>query len=350
MENTPIYPHIKVFYDSDNEVHLLTYTYPDKQGHKHDKHIGIGLIDFITLDMTEFKQEIKKANAKKALTYDDMRNLIFDLAEFFKGKHDYVYFFLIGKLNRIFEEEVLAQMQFERCFEEFQSIMELHKTFGFGVNLCLDIENLREYSMSEKFVGFVTRYKKYTDFAFKTGFRISPTYKGKLDFDIVKAINRKDKSDKRTLLKAVHRDAKGVSLAGYTLIESLDEMLYFEFIELLKQGLQVKRCKLCDKYFILTSKHDTDFCDRIYKRHRTCKQVGAKKTYNERVKDDPVLQEYQRIYKRYFARGDMPFNKNPNGRFFGMSFREWAKIATEMRKKYLSGEISGEELVAGVDE
>lgn len=49
----------------------------------------------------------------------------------------------------------------------------------------------------------------------------------------------------------------------YYLIEYLDEMLYFEFTEMLKNGQLVKCCKLCNRYFVLTDKRKRDFCDRL---------------------------------------------------------------------------------------
>lgn len=348
MENTMTYPHVKIFIDTDNEVHLLTYTTAERVGHKHDMHIGMGLIDFITLDVSEYEQALQKANAGLTLAYDDMRNHVFDLADFFKGKHDAVYFFLIGKLNAVFAEETYADKQFERCFDELFSVLILHRTFSFGVHLCLDIDNQTQYTMPEKFVGFVTQHERYNNFILKTGVKITPTYKGKLDYEMVKSINKKTITDTKVQLRAIHREQEGVSLASYTLLETLEELLYFEFIELLKQGLQVKKCKLCGRYFVLTNKHNADFCDRVYRGHRTCKQVGAKKNHTETVAADPVLQEYQRVYKRYYARGDMPFDGDPDNRFYGMTRREWAKMATDMRKRYLKGEIGGEELIEGM--
>ena len=135
-----------------------------------------------------------------------------------------------------------------------------------------------------------------------------------------------------------------------TYIESLEEMLYFEFIEMLKQGLNVKKCKLCGRYFILSNQHETYFCDRIYSGKRTCKQVGTKRDYDAKVESDSVLQEYQRIYKRYYSRGEMPFEKNPNGKFYGMSFKEWSAIASGVRRLYDGGEITGEELIGEIKE
>ena len=215
------------------------------------------------------------------------------------------------------------------------------------MNFCLDVDNLPDYTISEKFIGFATAFPEYGQFVFKTSLAVSPTYKGKLDFDKVRYINKKE-ADTKELLRLIHTDHEGVSLASYTIIENLHEMLFFEFTEMLKQGLHVKKCGLCGRYFILQSKHETEFCDRIYRGKRTCKQFGAKKTFNERVAADPVLQEYQRIYKRYFARGSMPFENHPNSKFYGLSRKEWSKIANELRQKYCAGEITGEALIDDV--
>lgn len=46
----------------------------------------------------------------------------------------------------------------------------------------------------------------------------------------------------------------------------------------------------------------------------------------------------------------MPFDGKPNGRFYGLSFRVWAKMATDMRIKYLAEEIIGEGLVEGIED
>lgn len=71
------------------------------------------------------------------------------------------------------------------------------------------------------------------------------------------------------LLQEIFRE--GVTLMPYYLIEYLDETLFFEFTEMLKNGQYVKRCKLCGRYFVLADKRKRDFCDRPYKDRRTCK-------------------------------------------------------------------------------
>ena len=62
-----------------------------------------------------------------------------------------------------------------------------------------------------------------------------PKKNGKVDIDI---LNIHDWNMRETddLLEIMHQDGEGVSLMPYYLIEYLDEMLYFEFTEMLKNA------------------------------------------------------------------------------------------------------------------
>jgi hypothetical protein len=180
---------------------------------------------------------------------------------------------------------------------------------------------------------------------------VSPTYKGRLDFDKVEAINKREVGTRKQM-ELIHSDHEGVSLTSYTVIESLHEMLFFEFTEVIKQGLRAKKCRLCGRYFILPNRHDADYCGRSYKNKRTCKQSGAKIAYDERTANDQYLKKYQQIYKRYYARcydGNRPFENYPDSKFYNLSFREWSKIANELRRKYLAGEVSGNAFIDGIE-
>ena len=342
------YPYSKIFFDVDNQAHFVTYTYANKHGHTVERTIGGGLIDFITLDLSGIKTGLDMMGSG---FFEQLKNKFFDLAETLDGKHRYLFFYLIGELNNIFTDPILSDGEKIRLVNEvFTNLLRYQERFAFGIHLCLDVDNLPHYTISEKFCGFATTYPEYGQFIFKTSLAVSPTHKGKLDFDKVRHINKKE-ADTKELLRLIHTDHEGVSLASYTIIQSLHEMLFFEFAEMLKQGLQVKKCGLCNRYFILQSKHETEFCDRIYRGNRTCKQVGAKKSFNERVAADPVLQEYQRIYKRYFARcanSNKPFEKYPGSKFYNINFSEWSKIANELRQQYCNGEIEGKALIDGV--
>lgn len=48
-------------------------------------------------------------------------------------------------------------------------------------------------------------------------------------------------------------------------IERLAEMFYFEFMQIMKDGRQIKRCKNCGKYFVLRDNRKREYCERPFK-------------------------------------------------------------------------------------
>lgn len=102
-----------------------------------------------------------------------------------------------------------------------------------------------------------------------TTYAVAPK-KDKADIDTLWDIHDWKLTEQGNLLEIMSRKVEGVSLMPYYLIEYLDEMLFFEFTEMLKNGRYVKRCKLCGRYFVLTDKQKRDFCDRPHKGKRTC--------------------------------------------------------------------------------
>ena len=129
----------------------------------------------------------------------------------------------------------------------------------------------------------------------------------------------------------------------YYLIEYLDEMLYFEFTEMLKNGQLVKCCKLCNRYFVLTDKRKRDFCDRPYKDGRTCKQVGAKFFYDKGVAGSTTLlaflTEYNKVYSRRYRAADKNETELSGKDMSVEEYASWAKLARQARSDCLDGKL-----------
>ena len=357
MQSERIYPYIRIFTDDKDNLHYVTYTTRKKTAYKQENAVGSGLIDFILLDLKPYSDEIEKyfKNEKPKFCivneaeYAALRNTVFDIAELLKNRHDYLYFFLVGQLNAIFEHENNAEKQIATCFSALEDVIRLQSIFINGIHWCFDADNLQKYSQSERFIGFLAQYPQYNTFAFKTGIAVMPTYKDKLDIATVNQINKANITNTREQLKAIHKwHGKGVSLLNYTLIESLNEILYFEFTEMLKQGTQLKICKHCGKYFALKNGHNTDYCSRPYNDGKqTCKQIANKNNYLLKISADPFLLQYERIYNAKYAKmlRDDNKEKDVDAPIAKKQFIEWSATAQELRKQYVKKEISGDELI-----
>ncbi|HBH1542570.1 TPA: hypothetical protein KRM00_002056 [Clostridioides difficile] len=193
------------------------------------------------------------------------------------------------------------------------------------------------------------KYPRYANFSLNTKFAITVTENGKMDFNSVMNINDKNISNKRELASIIGEQSNGrVSLINYIILEELEEFLFYEFSEMAKLGLIVRKCNLCGKYFILRNKHNTLFCNRIYKNNFTCKQIGNKELYINKLSKDPVLQKYEKIYKANYAKMQRDEAKEIHGLNNGIArnkFKNWSKKAQHLRKEYLAKKISGDDLV-----
>lgn len=118
----------------------------------------------------------------------------------------------------------------------------------------------------------------------------------------------------------------------------IGDYLASEFSDILRARLFVKKCACCGRFFIINSRYNTDYCDNIApgETNRTCREIGAQRTFREKVSSDPVWLAYQRAYKTHYAR--MTKKKISKSEFLA-----WANEALELRSKALNREISFEE-------
>ena len=122
---------------------------------------------------------------------------------------------------------------------------------------------------------------------------------------------------------------------------SLGAFLYMELMEGLEQGSVPRKCANCGRYFLQAGGYDTEYCDNIApgETTKTCKDVGAKNTFDQKVKTNPVWQLHQRAYKTHYAR-----MKKKN--MTQQEFLEWSNKAADLRDQCLAGKITVDEFKA----
>lgn len=116
---------------------------------------------------------------------------------------------------------------------------------------------------------------------------------------------------------------------------TIDKYLLEELFSLIKLNVRVKKCKNCDKYFILKGDYATDYCDRIPDGQKfTCKKIAAMKARKKKVQNNPILKEYEKAYKRMYARLS-------NHKLSNEDFRLWVEDASRKRDSAAAEYSSG---------
>lgn len=114
-------------------------------------------------------------------------------------------------------------------------------------------------------------------------------------------------------------------------VQDTRQLLFLEIVQMIKNGLSLRYCKLCGRYFI--PKHQRKvYCDGYAPGEtQPCSKIGPKRNYENQ--SEIIL--YSRAYKKYAAK--VTREKNPEIR---SAFKNWCFQAAEMRDKVKSGEIN----------
>ena len=124
---------------------------------------------------------------------------------------------------------------------------------------------------------------------------------------------------------------------------SVYDIIDFHLRECIKREVKVRRCKNCGRYFAVTGRSTTEYCNRPYdNKGRTCKEVGAIAQWTRSKKDDDVFNDYRREYKKRFARMKA-------GKLDGDEFYAWSKAAREVKAACEAGEITPDKFRAWLD-
>ena len=117
--------------------------------------------------------------------------------------------------------------------------------------------------------------------------------------------------------------------------EDLQSFLYFDFFNGIRNNYIPSKCKNCGKYFLIQGGKYFSYCNRKLKDEpsKTCRDVGSRRRYDDKCKNDPIWQTYNRAYKAHYAR----YMKK---KMTISEFEEWSRFASEIRDKAIAGEIS----------
>jgi len=134
---------------------------------------------------------------------------------------------------------------------------------------------------------------------------------------------------------------KTAFLDSFTFLSSEDALL-FEFMELVRNDIILKKCENCCRYFIPKTRSDEKYCDSLFRDDRTCKQLA----FDIKVENDEALRVYRSIYKTQNARLHRNSKtKSSEGKTsLNIRFNEWKSNAKQLLEQCRNGSISVEEM------
>ena len=126
-------------------------------------------------------------------------------------------------------------------------------------------------------------------------------------------------------------------------IDTFSDLIRFEIYNIVKSGLNFKRCRYCGGYFIPRGRTDIEYCNRIKTgEKKRCSEIGAFRVRNVKLKENPIHKAYIQAYHRMDSR-------KRQGSLSQEKFQDWNWQALDRRDKCLAGEMGIEEYKVWLD-
>ena len=310
--------------------------------------LGKLFLDFLELDLAKYNRQWEKIN--DVLTIDNVPNKkIMEEAvppntnrirgvgremPIINGKNN--------RINRPFSEQLPTNLGNMPLKDKYATIA-LHKALGKIQHPYFDI---LDYNSVTKF-----DYKEMLELFNLV--EIQNNYKSAMNdcllkpekYKILSPVERLEKS--RLLIKGkaevLFEISENMTLNEVYIAFDVSSFLYVEFMKMIQNNVLVGICKNCGNYFLQLGNYDMKYCNREpLGGEKSCQEIGAFNSFKEKVKTDPIYTEYEKVYKRYFAR-------KRKGLISEENFKAWSENASKLKKEAINGNLSLVELLEQIE-
>ena len=316
--------------------------------------LGTTLLKFLNYDFTDFNSFVEFIynyglpalvfnNGDKDIgnPFNEYTNLNItnDKKNIFLTEKDFI---LVCKNNYEERKEFLIDYQ-----TQFKTIINF-------INNLLNLEYLENLSIAERF--FIYKQADFTNYSYMSivlNSYISLAY----DVEPMKYLNmnlRPNKGNFEKKAKALseyiknypteYNDELFISLCFNCHI--IEAACFISILELIKNNTPIYICKNCGNYFIPSSKKNTLYCNNIYEHGKTCQEIGAMITYNEKLKKD----EINSLYRKTLSAKKMLANRNPDIPMYLEKYEKWKNEANEFKKDIKLGKKTEEEFKKWIED
>ena len=233
----------------------------------------------------------------------------------------------------------------KKIFEKRRNILikyqsEFKKLINFTNNLS-NLDYLNDFSIADRFYIYKYANDDYMDMSLELSIFITLLY----DIEPLKDFNPHSlyhvkssfEENAKTIaekLKNSHKKYDNDLFLSFCFnCHTIESACFITLLELIKNDTPIYVCKNCGKYFIPSSKKNTLYCDNIYEHGKTCQEIGAMITYNEKLKKDEVTA----LYRKTLSAKKMLANRNPDIPMYLEKYEKWKKEANIFKQDIKNG-------------
>jgi len=332
------YP-LAVGYLSDDNIHFIFSKYRFLDEFSIKNKLGKCLIDFAWFDLESvqiiFEDIWKKyvALRKKKSEYDFIAMGLWTVIEKYLGLNNYFSVYLITLFNFLLEglidERVLT----------YRSEIRQFANEGFFADGSIDeTTDVQKYLFISVFINCIEERQTVVESTLDKVLTDSDNGKQSAMLRLYK-LEHEDKYFKKywhsrfeNYIDKISNDSN--QYENMTILETIDDMMRYELVQMILHDVKYKRCQCCGKLFIPDGRSDSLYCDRIMPgQERPCSKIGAHLVALKKRKSDPVLLIHRKAYDRMYNRVEMDYMAKSD-------FEAWSKEAKEKRDACRFGILS----------
>lgn len=316
--------------------------------------LGTLLLKFVNYDFTDFNcfvefvreygipgidfYDVNKGPSNPFNKYINL-NITNDKKNIFLTENDFI---IVCK--KIFEKR-------KKILIKYQS--EFKKLINFTNNLS-NLDYLSDFSIADRFYIYKYANDDYMDMSLGLSIFITLLY----DIEPLKDFNPHSfyhvkssfEENAKTIaekLKSSHKKYDNDLFLSFCFnCHTIESACFITLLELIKNDTPIYVCKNCGKYFIPSSKKNTLYCDNIYEHGKTCQDIGAMITYNEKLKKDEVTA----LYRKTLSAKKMLANRNPDIPMYLEKYENWKKEANKFKDDIKQGLKTQEDFKNWIEE
>ena len=341
-----------VYLECPGKEYYIVSNTTDEHPYDFIKPIGINLVEFLNSDLKGYDENLKKlSEILKRENMNNINEILNPMFSFMKSclpttfiSGCYIHLPIDASLNSLTKHTLEKKFIYlpKTVYLEWYKLLKdygvLYKRYRKFIDYCFNIDKKRFENINEAIMNANDDFPRIMRTSLPRLLTSAPMKNGKLDIDEVKKYNSMD-ADVMAKSNAVLKDAANFEAVYTTNIHSINEALFYEFSELVKNGYQIRKCKLCGKYFLLTNRRDREYCECKNAQGQTCAQLATKMRYKESL-NDTYLKEYEKlrraIYQRYFRSPIFADGEELTGSdMLPQEYFDWTEKASALRKKYV---------------
>lgn len=316
--------------------------------------LGTLLLKFVNYDFTDFNRfvefvreygipgidfyDVNKGPSNPFNKYINL-NITNDKKNIFLTENDFI---IVCK--KIFEKR-------KKILIKYQS--EFKKLINFTNNLS-NLDYLSDFSIADRFYIYKYANDDYMDMSLELSIFITLLYDVEplkdfnphLFYHVKSSFEENAKTIAEKLKSSHQKYDNDLFLSFCFNCHTIESACFITLLELIKNNTPIYICKNCGKYFIPSSKKNTLYCDNIYEHGKTCQEIGAMITYNEKLKKD----EINALYRKTLSAKKMLANRNPDIPIYLEKYEKWKEEANKFKDDIKQGLKTQEDFKNWIEE